>query len=85
MFLKVIHVGIVHGGAVGCDDDYEEEEYYYYHDIIVTIVIMIIFLSCSCSLLILVSIISILNSLCVLQDAPPSSADASHVSSPNAF
>ena len=47
MYLKVIHVGIVHGGAVGCDVDYEEEEYYYYHDIIVTIIIMIIFLSCS--------------------------------------
>ena len=83
MYFKVIHVGIVHGGAVGCDHDYEEEEYYYYHDIIVTIIIMIICLSCS--LLILVSIISILNSLCVLQDAPPCSADASHVSSPNAF
>ena len=83
MFLKVIHVGIVHGGAVECDDDYVKEEYFYYPDIIVTIIIMIIFLSCS--LLIMVSIISILNSLCVLQDAPPSSADASHVSSPNAF
>ena len=83
MFLKVIHVGIVHGGAVECDDDYVKEEYYYYPYIIVTIIIMIIFLSCS--LLIMVSIISILNSLCVLQDAPPSSADASHVSSPNAF
>ena len=83
MYLKVIHVGIVHGGAVECDDDYVKEEYYYYPDIIVTIIIMIIFLSCS--LLIMVSIISILNSLCVLQDTPPSSADASHVSSPNAF
>ena len=83
MYLKVIHVGIVHGGAVECDDDYVKEEYYYYPDIIVTIIIMIIFLSCS--LLIMVSIISILNSLCVLQDAPPSSADASFVSSPNAF
>ena len=83
MYFKVIHVGIVHGDEVGCDDDYEEEEYYYYHDIIITIIIMIIFLSCS--LLILVSIISILNSLCVLQDAPPCSADASHVSSSNAF
>ena len=83
MYLKVIHVGIVHGGAVECDDDYVKEEYFYYPDIIVTIIIMIIFLSCS--LLIMVSIISILNSLCALQDAPPSSADASHVSSPNAF
>ena len=83
MYLKVIHVGIVDGGAVECDDDYVKEEYYYYPYIIVTIIIMIIFLSCS--LLIMVSIISILNSLCVLQDAPPSSADASHVSSPNAF
>ena len=83
MYLKVIHVGIVHGGAVECDDDYVKEEYFYYPDIIVTIIIMIIFLSCS--LLIMVSIISIINSLCVLQDAPPSSADASHVSSPNAF
>ena len=68
---------------MGCDEDYEEEECYYYHDIIVTIIIMIIFLACS--LLIIVSIIYILNSYCVLQDAPPSSADASHVSSPNAF
>ena len=83
MYLKVTHVGIVHGGAVECDDDYVKEEYYYYPDIIVTIIIMIIFLSCS--LLIMVSIISILNSLCVLQDAPPSSPDGSHVSSPNAF
>ena len=83
MYLKVTHLGIVHGGAAECDDDYVKEEYFYYPDIIVTIIIMIIFLSCS--LLIMVSIISILNSLCVLQDAPPSSADASHVSSPNAF
>ena len=83
MYLKVIHDGIVYGGAVGCNDDYEEEEGYYYHAIIVTIIIMIIFLACS--FLIMASIISILNSLCVLQDAPPSSADASHVSSPNAF
>ena len=83
MYLKVIHVGIVHGGAVECDDDYVKEEYFYYPDIIVTIIIMIIFLLRS--MLIMVSIISILSSLCVLQYAPPSSADASHVSSPNAF